>query len=243
MKLASYNIRKAVGRDRRRDPGRVIEVIISLGADIVVLQEADRRLGPRPAALPARMIAEHTDLIPAPLAVNDVSLGWHGNAVLVRRGLAVTDVARFELPSLEPRGAVSVEIEGRFRVTGAHLALMRRYRHQQLRELHRVLKPHDLPMVVTGDFNEWSLRRGMEELSRGFHLHAPGASYPTMRPVAHLDRFALSHDLELTRSGVLASEIARMASDHLPVWAEVSVSDAGAAALPQAAEPAPLGRG
>ena len=37
MKLASYNIRKAVGRDRRRDPGRVIEVINSLGADVVVL--------------------------------------------------------------------------------------------------------------------------------------------------------------------------------------------------------------
>jgi endonuclease/exonuclease/phosphatase family metal-dependent hydrolase len=243
MKVASYNIRKAVGRDRRRDPGRVIEVINSLGADVVVLQEADRRLGPRPTALPRHMISEHTDFVPAPLAVNDVSLGWHGNAVLVRRGLAVTNAARFELPSLEPRGAVAVEIEGRLRVTGAHLALMRRYRHQQLRELHRVLEDGGIPTVVTGDFNEWSLRYGMEELSRGFHLHAPGASYPTMRPVAHLDRFALTHDLDLHRSGVLTSEIARMASDHLPVWAEVRPADAEARALPRAAGPGLSARG
>lgn len=235
MKLASYNIRKAVGRDRRRDPGRVIEVINSLAADVVVLQEADRRLGQRPTALPRRMIEDHTDLIPAPLATNDVSLGWHGNAVLVRRGLAVTGVERFDLPSLEPRGAVAVEIEGRFRVTGAHLALMRRYRHQQLRELHRVLGDKALATVVMGDFNEWSLRNGMEELSRGFHLHAPGASYPTMRPVAHLDRFAFSHDLELTGSGVHATELARIASDHLPVWAEVRTTDAAASTLPSAA--------
>ncbi|MEC7760985.1 MAG: endonuclease/exonuclease/phosphatase family protein [Pseudomonadota bacterium] len=234
MKLASYNIRKAVGRDRRRDPGRVIEVINSLDADVVVLQEADRRLGPRPTALPRSMISEHTDLVPAPLAMNDVSLGWHGNAVLVRRGLAVTGVERFDLPSLEPRGAVAVEIEGRFRVTGAHLALMRRYRHQQLRELHRVLGEKAMATVVMGDFNEWSLRYGMEELSRGFHLHAPGASYPTMRPVGHLDRFAYSHDLELARSGVHATELSRIASDHLPVWAEVRPADSAASTLPSA---------
>ena len=65
----------------------------------------------------------------------------------------------------------------------------------------------------------------MEELSRGFHLHAPGASYPTMRPVAHLDRFAFSHDLELTGSGVHATELARIASDHLPVWAEFQLEE------------------
>lgn len=242
MKLASYNIRKAVGRDRRRDPGRVIEVINSLEADVVVLQEADRRLGPRPAALPRRMIEEHTDLVPAPLAANDVSIGWHGNAVLVRRGLEVTDARRIDLPSLEPRGAVSVEIEGRFRVAGAHLALMRRYRHQQLRALNAALRAGDLPTAVLGDFNEWSRSAGMEELTHSFDLHAPGASYPTMRPVAHLDRVALSRHLELTRSGVHATELARLASDHLPIWAEISWPEALRAAPPAIASwPGPTG--
>jgi endonuclease/exonuclease/phosphatase family metal-dependent hydrolase len=39
--VASYNIRKAVGLDRRRDPGRIIAILAEIDADIVALQEAD----------------------------------------------------------------------------------------------------------------------------------------------------------------------------------------------------------
>ena len=49
LRLASYNIRKCIGLDRRRDPGRILRVINGLEADVVVLQEADRRMGPRRA--------------------------------------------------------------------------------------------------------------------------------------------------------------------------------------------------
>ena len=78
MKLVTYNMRKAVGLDRRRDPHRIMDVINQTGADVVVLQEADRRLGPRPAALPRHLIASESDYISADLAVNNVSLGSHG---------------------------------------------------------------------------------------------------------------------------------------------------------------------
>ncbi|MGB0968912.1 MAG: endonuclease/exonuclease/phosphatase family protein, partial [Halocynthiibacter sp.] len=52
LRIASYNIRKCIGLDRRRDPHRTAGVIQALRADIVLLQEADKRLGARPAALP-----------------------------------------------------------------------------------------------------------------------------------------------------------------------------------------------
>lgn len=52
IRVASYNIRKAIGTDRRRVPERVIEVLNELDADIIALQEADRRFGVRSAALP-----------------------------------------------------------------------------------------------------------------------------------------------------------------------------------------------
>ncbi len=52
LRLASYNIRKCLGLDLKRAPGRVMDVINGIDADIIVLQEADKRLGPRPAALP-----------------------------------------------------------------------------------------------------------------------------------------------------------------------------------------------
>ena len=52
MRIASYNIRKARGLDQRHDPGRIVDVINGIGADVVALQEADFRLGDRPAAVP-----------------------------------------------------------------------------------------------------------------------------------------------------------------------------------------------
>lgn len=223
MKVASYNIRKAMGTDRRRDPHRVLEVINALGADVVVLQEADRRLGPRPSALPRALIAAETDFIPADLAQSDVSLGFHGNAVLVRRGHEVTKVARYVLPSLEPRGAVTVEIDHGLTIAGVHLGLMRRNRHKQLRALRGHLAKKGHPTVILGDFNEWSRRIGMEEFAYAFQLHAPGASYPTMRPVGHLDRVAHSADVTLVGTGVHDTRLARMASDHLPIWAEIDL--------------------
>ncbi|WP_298491827.1 endonuclease/exonuclease/phosphatase family protein [uncultured Maritimibacter sp.] len=228
MKVASYNIRKAVGRDRRRDPARILDVLNTLDADVVVLQEADRRLGQRPAALPPRMILDHSDFVPAPLAVNDVSLGWHGNAVLVKRGVEITGCTRIDLPFFEPRGAVAVEIEDHFRVVGVHLGLLRRHRHGQLRQLRSILSENAMPTAILGDFNEWSKLGGMEELGADFHLHLPGPSFPTLRPTAMLDRVALTHDIELRDKGVMATELTRIASDHLPVWVNLTLPGAAA---------------
>ena len=45
--IASYNIRKAIAADRRRRPERIIEILGEIGADVVLLQEADRRFGAR----------------------------------------------------------------------------------------------------------------------------------------------------------------------------------------------------
>ena len=106
IRLASYNIRKCVGLDRRRKPERIIDVINGLDADVVALQEADRRLGDRPAALPARLIEEHTDFRVVSRKPAGPSLGSHGNAVLVHKNVNVTNVFHLDLPGTEPRGAV-----------------------------------------------------------------------------------------------------------------------------------------
>jgi len=49
-----------------------------------------------------------------------------------------------------------------------------------------------------------------------------GPSFPAPRPVARLDRLALSPDLEALATGVHRARPARVASDHLPVWADVA---------------------
>lgn len=220
----TYNMRKAVGLDRRRDAHRIMDVINHAGADVVVLQEADRRLGPRPAALSHRLIEDESDYVPVALAGNDVSLGSHGNAILVRKGLAIAAATRIALPGLEPRGAVSVEIAGKLRVVGVHLGLMRRHRQRQLAALSETLDGHPMPTAILGDFNEWSAALGFEALHDDYTLHAPGRSFHAARPVAALDRVALSHGLELRDAGVEETKQSKIASDHLPVWAEVELS-------------------
>src|SRR4249919_2655083 len=50
--VASYNMRKAIGTDRPRRPDRVLHVLQEIDADVVALQEADKRIGGRGAAVP-----------------------------------------------------------------------------------------------------------------------------------------------------------------------------------------------
>lgn len=226
LRLVSYNIRKAVGLDRRRSPERVLDVINRLEGDVVLLQEADRRLGDRPTALPRDMIERATDYTVAPLANNDVSLGWHGNAVLVRKGLTVTNTARLDLPGLEPRGAVMVELggeQGNFSIVGAHLALLRPWRREQIKAILASLddarKAHS---IVAGDFNEWSQTLGLEDLAGSHTVVSPGKSFHASRPVAALDRVAFGSGLTLKNAGVDESDAARKSSDHLPVWADIT---------------------
>jgi hypothetical protein len=99
LRLASYNIRKAVGLDWKRRPERILAVLDEFNADVVVLQEADKRLGNRPAAIPAGLLATHGTYEPIDPGPGP-SLGWHGNAILLRRGLRGEVVDLINLPGL-----------------------------------------------------------------------------------------------------------------------------------------------
>ncbi len=222
-RVASYNIRKAVGRDYRRDPARVLAVLRAINADVVALQEVDRRFGRRTSALPPAMLAAQTDLEIVDLAHRPESIGWHGNAILLRRGTEVQDTHTLSLPGLEPRGAVVVDLP-ELRVVGVHLALLRRDRQAQVARIAAFLArlPHK-PTLIMGDFNEWSRRgRNLSALDAQFHLHTPGHSFPSVKPLVGLDKIALSRELVFKDSGVHSCDAARRASDHMPIWAEIA---------------------
>lgn len=237
LRLASYNIQKAVGVDFRRDPMRIMEVVNALQADVVALQEVDKRLGERPSVLCRHYIATETDFQIAPLSFNEVSLGWHGNAVLVRKGIEIEAVERIDLPGLEPRGAVRVDVEtgvGRLSLVGAHLGLVRYSRRLQLERIRAHLGESHHRSVVMGDFNEWSEDRGLEPLEPDFHLVSPGNSFHAARPIAGLDRFALGSEIGLRDAGVEEGPLASWASDHLPIWGDVEIARETPSADPDA---------
>jgi endonuclease/exonuclease/phosphatase family metal-dependent hydrolase len=227
IRVASYNMRKAIGTDRRRRPERTIEVLNELDADVIALQEADRRFGSRASAIPFHMIEEHSDYKPVPLDARAGSIGWHGNALLVKKHVEVIDRELVHLPSLEPRGAVlaDVRVNGtELRVVGMHLDLSGLWRRQQAHAIlaHLAARPGDPPTVLMGDLNEWSVRGGCLRDFAAHHRFADtGRSFHARRPIAQLDRIMFSPQLEAVASGAHHSATARRASDHLPIWAEL----------------------
>lgn len=224
LRFASYNIRKTKGLDGKFDPTRTLSVINALDADVVALQEVDHRLGDRPTALARDLIEQETDFQVPVFARNDVSLGWHGNLILVRKGLEYGEPSHLELPGLEPRGAVAIDLllPHKLRIIGTHLGLTRYHRRRQLSTIADQVDP-GVKTILLGDFNEWAAKRGLEPLEDQFEVHSPGRSFHAARPVAALDRIAFSQGLSLRDGGVLESESSKRASDHLPIWADMAL--------------------
>ena len=106
LRIASCNIRKAGGTDRIRDPDRILRINDELSADIVALQEANRRLPPRRPALDREALCDQTGLTPIEFEQSRDRLGRPGNALLIHPENEVMERSRFVVPGLEPRGAV-----------------------------------------------------------------------------------------------------------------------------------------
>ena len=217
-----------------------------IDADIVALQEADKRVGGRGSTVPHELIDSHGLYKPVHLGVRHKrvlekarkhadrllkvdtrNIGWHGNAILVKRHVGVLDCAALDLPMLEPRGAVMAELlisERPMRVIGMHLDLSGLWRRRQMRAIIDAIerRPHKMPTVLMGDTNEWRTVAGcLNDLEPEFHVAPTGPSFHARHPVAQLDRIIVHRDLNIEAAGVHMSPIARRASDHLPIWARV----------------------
>ena len=228
--IASYNVHKCIGVDRRFDPERTASVIAEIDADVIAIQEADKRFGERSGLLKLDRLERDCGLVPVPItALSSTGHGWHGNMIMIRKG-AVGGVRQLKLPGVEPRGALVVTLDlptGKLRLVAAHFGLLKRSREQQaMAILASLAEDEAMPTLLVGDLNEWRVGRG-SSLAR---LHptfdpASGAvpSFPSRFPVLALDR-ALGHPHDLVTSvEVHDSPLARIASDHLPIKAHIDL--------------------
>ncbi|GGE05514.1 endonuclease [Polymorphobacter glacialis] len=227
--IASYNIQKAIGTDMRRMPTRTLAVIDEIGADIIVLQEADRRFGSRLSALPLPLLAAH-HWHPVQFETRAASIGWHGNAILVSSRVEVVRHAVLRIPALEPRGAVlaDLRVDGALlRVVGMHLDLSGLWRRRQARAIiaHVAAQPGNPPTLLMGDLNEWRVSAGaIADFSRNYSVIPTGPSFHARMPIAALDRIFVSGDLALEGAGVHHSVRSVVASDHLPIWVRLGLN-------------------
>jgi endonuclease/exonuclease/phosphatase family metal-dependent hydrolase len=236
MRVATYNIHGCVGLDRRRKPERIAEVIASLEADIIGLQEVEGRKS-RSRVDQAHFLAGRLELnlVEGPLLLE--GKGGYGNALLTRYPVLGVERRVFERPGSQTRGLIDARLEvpwlGALRVLVTHLEVRdHRIRSTQLREIKHLIDDGEPgPTILLGDLNEWWNRRlALRALDRTVHfLHSP-ATFPARLPLLRLDRIAVKglrcsdHD---SRARRIESRLTRLASDHLPLVADLEPVEIG----------------
>jgi len=219
--------------DRRTRPERIAAVLASIEADIIALQEV---VGPGLSG------QGHAERIGAALGMGWVmaparELRKHqfGNVVLSR--FPIRDHTQLDLSwkTCEPRNSQRVAVDlGPHRllqVYNAHLGtalLERRYQATRLAgwvDDHRI----PIPKLLLGDFNEWSrglvadvLAQRLESIDIFPYLRRR-RTYPGFFPLLHLDHIYYSGDVTIRHIELTRTRLAKVASDHLPLVADIRV--------------------
>lgn len=234
MRVASYNIRKSVGLDWKRQPSRILDVLDEMNADIIALQEVDRRFFDKRGTLPiADLLHKHNYKFVDVDTTKEASSGWHGNAILYRETIKLLSSNRVSFPAIEPRGAVAAVFElantnKPFQFIATHLSLLGYMRVKQVNALCAYIENSNtrIDTVLAGDFNEWrKFGKTERAFNDDFDVVTPGPSFHSTRPSAALDRFVLWGGCQLIKSYVHNSETSRKASDHLPIYMDINLSE------------------
>ena len=229
VRIATYNVHACIGADGRHDPDRIADVITELNADIVALQEFTY---PASVALETR-----TPVVLTTLDRYECALGptrqsrtqCFGNALLTRH--PIVDVHRIDLSMerREPRGALAATVDvggAPIHVLAAHLGLRVRERRFQVRQILDYLDTvRNTVSVVLGDFNDWLPGRSVVHvLDHRLGRPPRPASFPVFWPLVSLDRIWVHPAQALRRIFIHATPAARVASDHLPVVADIDAA-------------------
>jgi endonuclease/exonuclease/phosphatase family metal-dependent hydrolase len=233
LRVATYNIHRCRGMDRRVRPERIAAVLATIDPDVVALQEV---IGPGLTG------PGHAEMLGAALGMGWVmaptrELRRHqfGNVVLSRHPIREHDRLDLSWKTCEPRGAHRVAVDlgpaGLLQIFNVHLGTALLERRYQAPRLASWIDDRRVPgpKLVLGDFNEWS--RGLvadilaERLSSvDLYPHLKRRrTYPGFFPVLHLDHIYFDGHIEIRRVELPRTRLALVASDHLPLVADIRI--------------------
>lgn len=231
LRLLSFNIHGGYDLKGRRDLRRVHALLEEYNIDIAVFQEMETRLGRGGQAEDIHIVAgpERPYHLPGLTVKGDD--GWYGNLIVSRYPIVRALVHNLETTRiLEPRNAVDAFIDtphGLIRVLGTHLSLASIVRWSEINNLVRLMKQVEqetiCPLFFMGDLNEW---RRPSKLFKFLDEHMTalpcGKTFPSFRPLFHLDRVWHDGPGVSARAQVLDTKDAKSLSDHLPVLVEIT---------------------
>lgn len=226
LRVATWNIHGGVGRDRKYDAERIIAVIRELGADIVALQEVSP-VTPDEGLLKDVATVLGVKVVTGPMHTrHGIS---YGNALLSRFPIVDTSLIDLSVRSHERRGAIDASIlmgERAIRVISTHLGLRPYERREQVQRILATLGDSGTsPVILMGDVNEWLLwGRPLRWLHSAFHERKTPATFPSRLPIFALDRIWMRPAEQLLTLAKHGSALAKVASDHLPLVADISLA-------------------
>jgi endonuclease/exonuclease/phosphatase family metal-dependent hydrolase len=226
VRVMTWNIHGALGRNPRFDLDRVLALVKRHAPDIVALQEIDSR------RVREAHVGDPFDVLQEALGNHGVGArtvitadGAYGQALISRWPLTNTEIHDLSYPEREPRRAICSDVAtpfGLLRVIATHLGLSLRERHSQAGALLGMLGALDRPTIALGDFNDWlwagSVRRSLASVLPGCSRHR---TFPSWLPIFQLDRVYLSPPEALLSSHT--DPEARAISDHLPVIVDIAL--------------------
>jgi endonuclease/exonuclease/phosphatase family metal-dependent hydrolase len=232
LRIATYNIHRCRGIDGRTRPERIATVLRAIDADVVALQEVVGA-GPRGGG--------HAEELGAALGMGWVmaparQLRGHqfGNAVLSR--FPITQHLEHDLSwkTCEPRRMqrVDIAVDGStLHVYNVHLGTAILERRHQAQRLATIVSDRHVPgpKLVLGDFNEWM--RGLATTLLSTRLNSIDLrnylrrrrTYPGLFPILHLDHIYYAGRLEIVDIALPRTRVSLVASDHLPLVADVRI--------------------
>jgi endonuclease/exonuclease/phosphatase family metal-dependent hydrolase len=225
LRVASYNVHRGIGRDRKCIPERILGVIREIDADVVALQEVEAHDSGGDMLAWLAQSTGYQAIAGTTLKRHD---GHYGNGMLSRcaiRGRALCDLS---WRRREPRGAIAADVQcngGLLRVVATHLGLRPAERREQVERILRLFSwKEDDRAVLMGDLNEWFLwGRPLRHLHRYFDETPALPTFPARHPILSLDRLWAHPGSILRRLEVHDTELSRIASDHLPLVATLEL--------------------
>jgi endonuclease/exonuclease/phosphatase family metal-dependent hydrolase len=222
LRVATYNVHDCIGRDRRYDPQRIAAIVDALDADVVALQEVT--LDHRGDLLATLQGETHMHMVDGTLLPRGI--GRYGNLLLSRWPVTAQALIDLSRPGRESRGAIQAQVEtpaGRCIVVATHLGLKSWERAWQMRRLADVCNKLTDPTVLMGDLNSWRHGALSPLLACGYSSR-PVRSFPSRPwPLLALDRVLVKPPARLIACARSRLPLVDIASDHLPVVAEIAI--------------------
>lgn len=226
IRFMTWNIHGSLGRNRRFDLARVVELIRRWSPDIVVLQEVDSRRTPGsddPFVLLQEALGRHG------IAARSITTadGHYGQMLISCCPILNGEIHDISAPEREPRRAIRAEIEtpaGTVRVVATHLGLSIGERRRQAKLLLALAGEPNMTTIVLGDFNDWFWAGSVRSvLAAALPGHSGFRTFPAVFPLLRLDRIYCRPRDAVRR--LFTDRRARHLSDHLPVIADVALMD------------------